>query len=213
MIAEVVFVPSAPLLLAEYTGIDDAGAELRGRCVEQVRDALASAIDEVCVVDAVNPQRIPARGSLGWRVAQQLLAEAGCAVDVAGAHVMADASVDGEVAWLGRDLAARGGRVLLLVVGDGSPRRGEKAPGHLDERSFAVDDAWVGALRSGDTSALLSLDAGLCAELLVTGRAAWQVAATAVEASGLSYEPSLSWSGDPWGVMYAIARWSAVRST
>jgi hypothetical protein len=211
VIAEVVFVPSAPLLLAEYTGIDDAGAELRARCVETVRVALASAIEEVCVVDAVDPRRIPARGSLGWRIARQLLDEAGCTVPVAAAHVMATASVEGEIAWLGRDLASRDGRVLLLVVGDGSPRRGEKAPGHLDERSFAVDEAWVAALRSGDTAALLSLDPDLCAELLVTGRAAWQVAATAVAAGGTRCEPHLLWSGDPWGVMYAIARWSAVR--
>ena len=34
----------------------------------------------------------------------------------------------------------RGGRAYL-VVGNGSARRSEKAPGHLDERAVAFDDA------------------------------------------------------------------------
>ena len=209
MIAEVVFVPSAPLLLAEYTGIDDAGAELRGRCVDAVRSALGAGVDEVVVVDAVGLGRVPVRGSLGRRVGRELIEAAGGAPDIAEAHVMSDAALDGEVAWLGRDLASRDGRLLLLVVGDGSPRRGEKAPGHLDDRAFAVDDTWVNALRTGDLEALLSLDADLCAELLVTGRAAWQVAATAVREGGIRVEPGSFWADDPWGVMYAVARWSA----
>ncbi len=211
MIAEVVFVPSAPVLLSEYTGIEDVGAELRERCVTAVRDALGAGVDEVCVVDAVDLRRVPRRGSLGRRVAGELLDAAGGAPDAAWAHVMADADVDGEIASLGADLAERPGRVLLLVVGDGSPKRGEKAPGHLDERSFAVDDQWVDALGSADTDALLALDRDLCAELLVTGRAAWQVAAAAVRANGIRIEPRLLWSGDPWGVMYGVARWSAPR--
>ena len=209
MIAEIAFAPSPPLLLSEYTGIDDSGAELRERCVAALRAALDAGVDEVCVVDAVDLRAVPERGSLGWRVARERRAAAGGAPDVAWAHVAADARVAGEVAALGQDLATRDGRVLLLVVGDGSPKRGEKAPGHLDERSFAVDGAWVGALRDGDTDALLALDPDLCAELLVTGRAAWQVAATAVRAAGIRIEPRLLWSGDPWGVMYAVARWSA----
>ena len=45
MIAEVVFVPSAPLLLAEYTGIEDVGAELRERCVDALRSALVAHTD------------------------------------------------------------------------------------------------------------------------------------------------------------------------
>lgn len=206
MISEVVFVPSPPLLLREYTGRDDAGAELRQRCVAAVRDALATRPDEVVVV-AVRGPHDPARGSLGSRVGREILDRAGGFDDAEVVHVAHDAGA-GDVASLGGGLAARPGRVLLLVVGDGSARRGEKAPGHLDERSFAVDDAWVGALRDGCPEALLGLEPGLCAALLVTGRAAWQVAASAVAATGVRPGGALLWSGDPWGVMYAVARWT-----
>lgn len=211
MIAEVAFVPSAPVLLREYRGGVDVGLALRSISRLALSEALATGVDEVCVVDGVDPSRVPARGSLGWRVARELLAEVDWRGEVAWSHVPVDAAMDGEVAELGEDLATRDGRVLLLVVGDGSPKRGEKAPGHLDERSFAVDEQWVNALRTGDIEALLALDADLCGELLVTGRAAWQVAATAVRADGGRIEPRLLDAGDPWGVMYAVARWSLSR--
>ncbi|PRY52950.1 hypothetical protein BCF74_12921 [Knoellia remsis] len=71
----------------------------------------------------------------------------------------------------------------LLVVADGSARRTEKAPGHFDERSAAMDDAIVGALReagSGGLDRLLDLDPDLCADLLVAGRAPLQVMAAAL---------------------------------
>ena len=47
-----------------------------------------------------------------------------------------------ELARLGAgdvELADEPGRVLVLVMADGSARRGEKAPGYLDERAFAYD--------------------------------------------------------------------------
>ncbi|NEA49106.1 hypothetical protein G3I35_23295, partial [Streptomyces sp. SID10815] len=39
----------------------------------------------------------------------------------------------------GRDIAARAGRVALLVMGDASACRSLKAPGYLDERAEPFD--------------------------------------------------------------------------
>ncbi|MGL5817759.1 MAG: hypothetical protein ACRCYR_09375 [Phycicoccus sp.] len=72
----------------------------------------------------------------------------------------------------------------LVVVADGSARRGEKAPGHLDERAFAFDDALVAALGGADPAALLALDATRAADLLADGRAPLQVAAAAMARRG-----------------------------
>lgn len=74
----------------------------------------------------------------------------------------------------------------LLVVADGSARRTEKAPGHLDPRSHEVDAAIVASIRGaadGGLAALLDLDPDLCADLLVAGRAPLQVLAAAAGAT------------------------------
>lgn len=85
---------------------------------------------------------------------------------------------------------AKARRTTVLVVADGSARRTEKAPGHLDPRSHQVDDVIVDAVRSsaeGGLGRLLELDPDLCADLLVAGRASLQVLAGAVSQSA---EPS-----------------------
>jgi hypothetical protein len=206
VIAEVVFVPSAPLLLTEYTGIDDAGAELRRRCVEAIREALGAGVDQVVVLAGSRPGRDPRRGPLGVRVGQELVRSAGA--EAISAVVPFEAPIRDEIRHQADFLCDAEGRLLVVAVGDGSPKRGEKAPGHLDERAFAVDERWVDALANADTGALLGLDPRLCEELLVTGRAVWQTVGLAVRDAGQPMEPRLAWSGDPWGVMYAVARWT-----
>ena len=85
-------------------------------------------------------------------------------------------------AWVA-DLAPR---VALLVVGDGSARCTPAAPGHFDERAAEFGRNVESALRGGDTAALAAIDASLAAELMATGRAAWQVLAGAIGASARS---------------------------
>lgn len=97
----------------------------------------------------------------------------------------------------------------LVVVADGSARRGEKAPGYLDERAAGLDAELVAGLRSADPERLLALDADLCAELLVHGRAPLQVAAAAMARSGPMRCADLSWE-DPFGVLYVTALLEAV---
>lgn len=106
----------------------------------------------------------------------------------------------------GRELAARAGRVALLVMGEGSACRTLKAPGYLDQRAAAFDAAAGRALGSADLASLAGLDAGLAAELLAAGRAPWQVLAGAAEGADLGGR--LLYEDAPYGVGYFVAAWS-----
>ncbi|GAA2398877.1 class III extradiol dioxygenase subunit B-like domain-containing protein [Streptomyces glaucosporus] len=106
----------------------------------------------------------------------------------------------------GRELAEGAGRVALLVMGDGTNCRTEKAPGHLDERAAPFDAAAARALERADTEALLALDEGTARELGACGRAGWQVLAGAAEGAGL--KGRLLYDRAPYGVGYLVASWS-----
>ncbi len=107
---------------------------------------------------------------------------------------------------LGRDIAGAAERVALLVMGDASACRTLKAPGYLDDRAAGFDAAVARALAAVDIAALKALDAGLAGELLVSGRAPWQVLAGAAEEADLS--GSLLYDDAPYGVGYLVATWS-----
>ncbi|MGL4175794.1 MAG: hypothetical protein ACRCSN_06920 [Dermatophilaceae bacterium] len=200
MITAVAVVPSAPALLPRYTGRVDAFAELRAAAATVVRAAVAAA-DRVVVVAATDREPRHSMAPLGQRVGEHLLSLAGARADdvLRGAPppehppnalvlVPWDASptecrvMGGELATSGTSSAHGTGRAssALVVVADGSARRGEKAPGHLDERALAFDEALTAALRDADPAALLALDAALAADLLAHGRAPVQVAAGAM---------------------------------
>ncbi|MER8067703.1 class III extradiol dioxygenase subunit B-like domain-containing protein [Streptomyces sp. NPDC094034] len=106
----------------------------------------------------------------------------------------------------GRELAARAGRVALLVMGDASACRSLKAPGYLDERAAGFDEEVARALRTADVAALTALDAELAYALKAAGRAPWQVLAGAAEGAGLGGE--LLYEDAPYGVGYLVAAWS-----
>src|SRR3984957_8833244 len=131
-------------------------------------------------------------------------------LDQAGYHgerliwsVSADEPVGG-CRKLGAARPAGSTRPALLAVGDGSARRGPKAPGHFDERAGAFDAEVERSIRAGDFAALLALDPTLARELMATGRPAWQVLAGALEGTaGLARE--VQYAGDPFGVAYLVA--------
>lgn len=106
----------------------------------------------------------------------------------------------------GRDIAARAGRVAMLVMGDASARRSLKAPGYLDPRAEPFDAEVARALGAADVAALTALDAELAYELKAAGRAPWQVLAGAAEGAGLS--GTLLHDTAPYGVGYLVATWS-----
>jgi hypothetical protein len=141
---------------------------------------------------------VPLPLGLGCR----LLEQAGYAGPLA-LHAVDDRARAADCAALGARLAASAAQVALLVMADGSARRGLKAPGYLDERSFAFDAQVTDAIRAGDMAELLALDASLARDLMATGRPAWQVLAGAI---GEQRPGSvIRYSDDPFGVAYLVA--------
>jgi hypothetical protein len=97
-------------------------------------------------------------------------------------------------------------RLGLVVMGDGSARRSERAPGYLDARAAPFDATVLRALRSGDPAALASLDGATGAELLAAGVPAWRRAGAVL--SGSRYHSEVTYADDPFGVYYTVAFWS-----
>ncbi|MDN4162494.1 hypothetical protein [Nocardioides abyssi] len=94
----------------------------------------------------------------------------------------------------------RGGAAAYLVVGNGSAKRSEKAPGHLDERSFGFDDALRDALVAGD---LAGMDWSLADDL-------WASVDGLRRAVDLIGGPAtVDYDDDPYGVQYWVMRWGS----
>jgi hypothetical protein len=106
---------------------------------------------------------------------------------------------------LGARLAGLAGRVALLVMGDGTACRTQRAPGYLDTRAEGFDAGVARALAGADAGALTRLDAGLAADLRAAGRAPWQVLAGAARDDRFSAE--LLADAAPYGVGYLVASW------
>jgi hypothetical protein len=127
------------------------------------------------------------------------------------------------VAWLGPDVrvladeqgarvaaylvgaAARADRATVtddqsvLVVGNGSAKRAERAPGHLDERAHGFDEALGAALRAGDLTGVdLSAADGL-----------WASVGGIQQLRGLLHGEvaTVDYDDDPFGVQYWVMRW------
>jgi hypothetical protein len=96
-----------------------------------------------------------------------------------------------------------------LVMGDGTACRGIKAPGYDDPRAQPYDDRVAEALAGADAAALRGLDPELSAQLLVAGRAPWQVLAGAAAAAGHRWRGDLTYYAAPYGVAYFVASWEA----
>lgn len=92
-----------------------------------------------------------------------------------------------------------------LVVGNGSAKRTEKAPGHLDERAEAFDERLGRALGAVDTEALRGTDQALAADLWA---ATGQMPALADLLSGAgAHTVAVDYEGAPYGVQYWVMRW------
>ena len=126
------------------------------------------------------PVSVLAADDLGRRVAEHLLAGAGTRATTSEAE-------------------------HVLVVADGSARRGEKAPGHLDERAFDLDRAIGDALRRGDPRALAVLDEDLGAQLLAGGVPAFRALGGLLD--GRRVHTEVDYEADPFGVQYWVVRW------
>jgi hypothetical protein len=98
----------------------------------------------------------------------------------------------------------------LLVLANGSARRSEKAPGHLDERAFDWDRALGEALLTADSAALAALDPALGEELMAAGLGSLR----ALGGLGLRVtEVEVDYADDPYGVQYWVVRWTTADET
>ncbi|MPQ96367.1 hypothetical protein GB931_00195 [Modestobacter sp. I12A-02628] len=102
-------------------------------------------------------------------------------------------------------LAELTGRLGVLVMGDGSARRSEKAPGALDPAAAPFDAAVARALADGDAAALAALDPGQGERLLAAGVPAWRAVGAALAGRALAGE--LLHDEAPFGVGYLVATW------
>lgn len=216
--------PHPPLLLPEVAA--GAAVELdavRAACFEAIGAGLKAAPERVVLVGAGRATRawpddaadvladLGLRGPggdlpLSLTVGRWLLDQVGWD-GPRELHSVASAAGAAECAVFGATLAD-GPPALLLVLGDASARRSLAAPGHLDPRAEAFDAAVAAALARADTGALLGLDADLAQELMVAGRAAWQVLAGAARSVGGEWAGTLYQDVAPYGVGYLVASWS-----
>lgn len=193
MLVALAFCPSPPLLTPALAG--SAATELdplRAACATAVDRLVAAGPDRIVVVGTgARTEWFPAgtAGTLagyGVPVVARLPGGSGSGFPLPlsltlGAWLLAGAPVP----CLGLSVAASapevdvGGRVGVLVMGDGSARRTEAAPGYVDPRAEPFDAAVAAALAAGDAAALRDLDAGLGADLLAAGVPAWKAAGAA----------------------------------
>ncbi len=223
MITSAALCPAPPLLARELTGADPVAPRLRQACLEAAGALLSDEPELVAIVGVAAETRawppdgqfdlaaygpgletttsgplVPLSLGLGSRLLDQVGYSGRRELQSVGEREPATAC-----AALGERLAGVAARVALLVMADGSARRGLKAPGYLDERSVPFDATVERAVRAGDLPALLALDPELAQDLMATGRAGWQVLAGAM--NGHRPTTEIGYSGDPFGVAYLVA--------
>ena len=191
---KIAFVPSAPLLLPALGGGPEA---LRSAC----QQAISLLDGEIVVIGGATPT--------GWRTGSVDATPFGAAGEPATDPLPLPLAVGS--ALLGarphRLLAVDGGAVDLpddvdvLVVGDGTAKRTEKAPRHLDPRAEGYDAQVVDGLRAG---VLPDLDVELGRELLVAGLDAWRTVAASAHGT---FAGDVLYAGAPYGVGYVVATW------
>ena len=96
-------------------------------------------------------------------------------------------------------------RVAMLVMGDGSARRVLHLHGVPDPQAESYDAGVAAALAAADADRLAGLDPR-DGELMVAGRAAWQVLAGAAAGARLR---GLLFAAAPLDVGYLVASWAA----
>lgn len=92
----------------------------------------------------------------------------------------------------------------MLVIGNGSATRTEKAPGHLDRRASDFDDALRAALSAPDPQRLTAIDGAFAQEL-------WADVDSLVwlgrELLTPEHRSMVDYDDDPFGVQYWVMRW------
>jgi len=223
----VVTCPHPPLLLRPLSGTQDVVEELRVACLTALQPVVSVNPAVIVVVggadragewDADTPVDVRRFGTTGPRtgpglplslgVGRWLLDEVGWTGRTELLAVCWDTS-DGDLEALAARLLARADRenLAVLLLGEGSTRRGATAPGFLDERAFPFDDVVADALDSGEGGELRSLDDTLARELMVSGRAVFRLLGQLVASTDRPASAELDYRDDPFGVSYFVATW------
>ena len=234
MITGLAFCPHPPLLFPELAGGAAGDTEsLRVACDAAIRAVLATRPELVVLIGTgpttgplhstasgtlqgfgvelsvpLDPAAIGGTGGLplSLTVGTWLLTRADWPGDRTAVMVAADAS-PAQCRALGEGLAAGPRRTALLVLGDGSITRTERAPGSLDPDGEVFDAQVATALRDADLAGISALDPARAASLGAVGRAPWQVASAAAAVQGRVWSGSV-WSDQaPLGVGYLVASW------
>ncbi|QYC39711.1 hypothetical protein Nocox_10460 [Nonomuraea coxensis DSM 45129] len=219
MLAAAAVCPQTPLIVTRMPG-------LRAVCDAAVEGVLAARPDVLVVVGGATATEAYAGGAAGSLRPWGLDAGAGtgepvlplsltvgrCLLDGLPGGRVPDAcqavafdAAPAECRALGEKLAARGERVGLLVLADGSACLTPKAPGKYDEAAGPFDDRVAEALGAADPAVLDALDPAEADRLWATGRAALQVLAGA--AGGAALRGRLLARTAPYGVGYFTALW------
>jgi hypothetical protein len=211
--------PHPPLIVPELAA--GAAAELddlRAACTTVVSRLIATGPETICVVGSAEqsaeypppfhvsfspwgladgPPGLPLSVAVGvWLLRS---------VGYAKVLTVARSTPPVECTALGEKLT-KAGPMALLVMGDGSACRDLKAPGYLDPRAEPFDASVTRALAAGDSAALLAINPVLADELMVAGRAPWQVLAGACP----SARGEVLYDAAPYGVQYTVAYWEPV---
>ncbi|MGI8679726.1 MAG: hypothetical protein ACR2LX_13795 [Jatrophihabitans sp.] len=239
MITGVAFCPHPPVLVPEVAGTAASELDaLRGACRTAIQRVSVPGVRIVVVGSGDRNAAFPAnaRGSLhgyGVPIEVPLGSEEPGLLDLPlsltiGAWLLRDALGPNSGA-IGRSVRPEGPDLppfhddvptALLVMGDGSARRSEKAPGYLDRRAAGFDAGIASALACGDGSELHDVyDAGsgqliriddshtsLGCQLLASGIHVWAAAASLIEAQ--FWDAELLYDAAPYGVGYFVAAWT-----
>lgn len=187
----IAFVPSAPLLLPDLGGGPD---DLRTAC----QQAISVLQGDVTVLGGARPA--------GWVTGTVDTTAYGVPGTPAADPLPLPLAVGSALlgGWPHRLLAVDGSPVELtgdlLVVGDLSAKRTEKAPGHLDPRAEPFDASVVAAVRAGEPSALAFDDLGL----MVSGLDAWRTLSASLSGR---FTAEVLYDAAPYGVGYLVATW------
>jgi hypothetical protein len=152
---------------------------------------------------------IPGEGGIRGEAVNPPGGGAGPGVAVVFQEVARNAAA-GECLKLGRILADRAPRVALLAMGDACARPAREDPDVPDPAARDYDADVAEALAAADARWLARLDPALDDELVVAGRAAWQVLAGA--ARGTRMQGRLLCMSAPYGVTYLVASWEQCRT-
>jgi len=128
-------------------------------------------------------------------------------------QAVAQRASPGDCLKLGMVLAERAPRVALLAMGDSCARPAREAPGVPDLPAQEYDEDVAEALAAADARWLARLDPARDNELVVAGRAAWQVLAGAAggRTRGNRLQGRLLCMNAPYGVTYLVASWEESR--